>query len=364
MFESLVRDVAAQLGIGGSQAQSLLGSLLNLIFDRNGGGFAGFLSKFENAGLGNLAKSWLGGGSTQSILPDQVSQVLGSGAIGNVASKLGLPVTAVSSGFAAMLPKVMAGLTPGGKLPSAIPSALSGLLGHAGAAAGAAGAATAAAGSTAWSAANRAAGGAAAVAEEGARSAYGFLKWLIPLLIILALIWWFVARTSHHPETATVGEATTSAVANAGNAVANTAAAAAGAVATASSAAMNALSALVPGKFTAADLVKALNLMAVHFDTGKATISADSDPVLQKAASLIKAAPAGTQIEIGGHTDATGDAAANLTLSQQRAESVRDYLVQLGVPAGMLTAKGYGEATAADGDSNAAERRVSFTVLN
>jgi outer membrane protein OmpA-like peptidoglycan-associated protein len=130
--------------------------------------------------------------------------------------------------------------------------------------------------------------------------------------------------------------------------------------------AKSALSALVPGKFSADDLVKALNLMAVHFDTGSATISADSLDVLTAAANALKAAPAGSKVEIGGYTDNTGDAAANLKLSDDRANAVRSKLVELGVSGDILVAKGYGDANPvadnATEDGRAKNRRMEFTV--
>jgi OOP family OmpA-OmpF porin len=132
-------------------------------------------------------------------------------------------------------------------------------------------------------------------------------------------------------------------------------------------AAAAALEKLAPGKFSASDLVKALNLMIVHFDSDSANISADSDAILKKAAAAIKAAPAGTRIEVGGHTDNTGNAAANQTLSQQRAEAVKARLEQEGVAAEVLTAKGYGQdkpvADNSSDDGRAQNRRIEFTVL-
>jgi len=87
---------------------------------------------------------------------------------------------------------------------------------------------------------------------------------------------------------------------------------------------------------------------------------------LTSAANAIKQAPAGTRIEVGGHTDNTGDAAANLTLSQQRADAVVAKLAELGVAADTLTAKGYGqEMPRASNDSEegrAQNRRIEFAV--
>ncbi len=118
--------------------------------------------------------------------------------------------------------------------------------------------------------------------------------------------------------------------------------------------------------FSGDDLVKALNLMNIYFDTGSATITRDSLETLTNAANAIKQAPAGTKIEVGGYTDNTGDAAANVTLSQQRAEAVVAKLAELGVAADVLTGKGYGqEKPRASNDTEegrAQNRRIEFSV--
>jgi len=119
--------------------------------------------------------------------------------------------------------------------------------------------------------------------------------------------------------------------------------------------------------FSGDDLVGALNLTNIYFDTGSATITGDSQQTLRAAADAIKQAPAGTRIELGGHTDNTGDAAGNLTLSQQRADAVATRLGELGVSAGVLSAKGYGqEKPRADNATDAGKaqnRRIEFSVV-
>jgi OOP family OmpA-OmpF porin len=127
-----------------------------------------------------------------------------------------------------------------------------------------------------------------------------------------------------------------------------------------------ALSGLKPG-FTGADLVSALNLSIINFETGSATISAESRDLLAKAAAPMKQLRAGTVIEIGGHTDTSGNSAANMTLSQQRAEAVRTTLIDLGVPADMLSAKGYGDTQPVASNDTAEgrfqNRRISYTLI-
>jgi OOP family OmpA-OmpF porin len=118
--------------------------------------------------------------------------------------------------------------------------------------------------------------------------------------------------------------------------------------------------------FAPPDLVSALNLNIINFGTGSAQIPAEQYDFLNWAALAIKAAPTNTVLEIGGYTDNTGDAASNLILSQQRAEAVRNYLIQQGVDPNVLTAKGYGEAhPLASNDTEEGKfsnRRIEFTV--
>ena len=103
----------------------------------------------------------------------------------------------------------------------------------------------------------------------------------------------------------------------------------------------------------------------VEFDTGKATLRARSKTELDELAAVLK--EAGVAGEVAGHTDNVGQPEANLTLSQQRAQAVKDYLAQQGVDAARLTAKGYGmEQPIADNGTEQGRqrnRRVQFRVL-
>ena len=120
---------------------------------------------------------------------------------------------------------------------------------------------------------------------------------------------------------------------------------AAEAVRTANTRATSALSALGSGtsKITGDALVQTLNLAIINFATGSSTIPPDQMDLIKQSAEAIKRAPAGTKIEIGGHTDNTGDAASNQRLSQARAEAVRDAFVAAGVNPATLTTAGYGD---------------------
>jgi OOP family OmpA-OmpF porin len=84
------------------------------------------------------------------------------------------------------------------------------------------------------------------------------------------------------------------------------------------------------------------NFDRLLFDTGKSTLQPSSQEQLGNIAAILKAYP-NVHIKIGGYTDNTGDAAANLALSDARAKNVMDALVAAGVDSSRLESKGYGD---------------------
>jgi len=104
-------------------------------------------------------------------------------------------------------------------------------------------------------------------------------------------------------------------------------------------------------------------LHGILFDLDSATLRAESKPVLDEVVKLL-AAEASWKLTIEGHTDASGAAAHNQTLSEQRAASVKAYLVSQGVDAARLTTAGFGSSRAvADNASElgrAQNRRVEL----
>lgn len=119
---------------------------------------------------------------------------------------------------------------------------------------------------------------------------------------------------------------------------------------------------------TPQEVVDALNLSIINFATGKSDIPADNKSILQKASEILKTAPAGTTIEVGGHTDNVGNAAANQKLSEERANAVMKELQSLGVKPEMLSAKGYGN-TKPKADNTTEQgrfqnRRIEYTLTS
>lgn len=86
-----------------------------------------------------------------------------------------------------------------------------------------------------------------------------------------------------------------------------------------------------------------VTLKNVFFDLSKATLRPESSVELNKLVDFLNANPS-LKIEIAGHTDTRGDAKENLTLSENRAKSVVEFLIAKGINASRLQAKGYGES--------------------
>ncbi|MBK9365790.1 MAG: OmpA family protein [Deltaproteobacteria bacterium] len=108
-------------------------------------------------------------------------------------------------------------------------------------------------------------------------------------------------------------------------------------------------------------------LDVIYFDYNKATIKKVSYPLLADIAKVINENPDLTLIEVGGHTDSDGSNAANIKLSQARAESVVKHLETIGgVKVGTLKGVGYGEEKPVvenNSDANKAKnRRVEFVI--
>jgi outer membrane protein OmpA-like peptidoglycan-associated protein len=108
-----------------------------------------------------------------------------------------------------------------------------------------------------------------------------------------------------------------------------------------------------------------VSMSDVLFDTGKFSLKPGAREKLAKVAGILLAYP-GLNIEVGGYTDNVGGDAMNQTLSENRADSVRDYLVQQGVSTSSVSAKGFGNTLpVASNDSSAGRqqnRRVELLV--
>ena len=82
------------------------------------GGLGGIISAFQKGGLGHLTDSWVGTGDNLPVSGDQLSQVLGSDKISQIASQLGMSQSDAAGGLAKILPDLVNHVTPNGQVPA------------------------------------------------------------------------------------------------------------------------------------------------------------------------------------------------------------------------------------------------------
>lgn len=104
----------------------------------------------------------------------------------------------------------------------------------------------------------------------------------------------------------------------------------------------------------------------VYFDTNKSAVKGASAETLNRLAGVLKEYP-DTNILVEGHTDSAGSAEYNMSLSQQRAQSVTNYLASQGISRSRLTAKWYGEnqpkSDNSTAEGKAKNRRVEMVIV-
>ena len=112
-------------GMGGGISSALVPVLLSVLTSQagnqtngNSSPLSGLLSRFEQAGLGSVAQSWVGTGQNQPITPQQVHSVLGEDQVQAMAGQTGMASNDLLSEVARVLPALIDRLTPNGRLPS------------------------------------------------------------------------------------------------------------------------------------------------------------------------------------------------------------------------------------------------------
>jgi uncharacterized protein YidB (DUF937 family) len=120
LLDSVIGMVGGGAQGGGGINPALLNAIVSMLGnDAQGGGLGGLgglLGKLQQAGLGDVASSWVGSGQNQPISADQVSGAFGSDVLGNLANQLGLGQDEVASQLSQHLPQVVDHLTPQGQV--------------------------------------------------------------------------------------------------------------------------------------------------------------------------------------------------------------------------------------------------------
>jgi uncharacterized protein YidB (DUF937 family) len=102
---------------GNPQMMSAITSMLSN--DGAQGGLGGLVSKFQQAGMGDVIGSWVGTGANQQVSGDQLTQVLGGDAMADMAQQMGLNSGDLAQQLSHILPGVIDKLTPHGQAPAA-----------------------------------------------------------------------------------------------------------------------------------------------------------------------------------------------------------------------------------------------------
>lgn len=104
-----------------------------------------------------------------------------------------------------------------------------------------------------------------------------------------------------------------------------------------------------------------ITLEDIHFEFNSAILTPAARQSLQRVVRSLRNQP-GSRVEIAGHTDSLGNDNYNLKLSQQRANSVRSYLVRNGIDGSRLSAKGYGEQQPIESNATESGRAMNRRV--
>ena len=126
LLESMIGAVAGGLGgqgRGGDSQGALLNAVIAMLANGQGRGGAGgglgdLIGKFTQGGLGDVIGSWVGPGQNAPISGDQLSNVLGSDTISDLAAQLGLSNDEAAGQLSQVLPQVVDRLTPQGHAPA------------------------------------------------------------------------------------------------------------------------------------------------------------------------------------------------------------------------------------------------------
>ncbi len=100
---------------GGMLSPAIIIQIITIVMKKQGG-LGGLAGAFNNAGLGDVMKSWVGTGQNMQVSATQVTQVLGNGTVGQIAAQLGMNPGQAGDLLSKVLPHVVDQLTPQGQI--------------------------------------------------------------------------------------------------------------------------------------------------------------------------------------------------------------------------------------------------------
>lgn len=372
-MDTVIREINARWGLG-EQGRPLVQMLVSYMANPATGGLNGFLDKFRQAGLGGMVASWLGT-SAQRDLPTttQINDILGGrgGVVEQITKRLGLSTDKILGAIAALLPTLIARMTPDGKVPAVLPAEFASMAreGHT----------LLTTGASAATAASMAPAAAPAAASSGVGK---WLPWVIGALVVIFGLSYCnkerntVASSDSAPTAAvtpapaptpTPAPAVTPAptttvepVTPAPAAVVPNDSASSSAMAPAPAADNTVLISAPEGAGVMEDMLDGMPVLRVFFDTGKTEVAS---AFASKSTALVEFLKSNPDVKamVSGFNDSTGDAARNAELSKQRAQAVKSALESAGVAADRVVLEKPAE-TDGTGVTNAASRRVDVML--
>lgn len=387
MFDFIIREVASRFGLG-DKAGPLVQMLLAYITNKDTGGLAGFMSKLASSGLGDVSKSWLGGGANAlPVSASQIESLLGEqgGLLNNVTSKLSIGGSTAASALGFLLPLVIGKLTPGGTVPSSLSADVMGFITGgaaaltkgvtgaagvaAGAAVGAAGAATVAASKVVGTAGHAVSSAANAGVSAATAASSGLMKWLPWLAAGIAALFLlsYCNKGSDAAKQAADGAKNAAEMAAATktqqDAVAKAKAdaeAAAAAKSAADAAAKTTADTAPVGSGLVAFTHDGAPALKVYFDSGKTDVATGFADTAKALVDHLKANTSSKAV-VSGYNDPTGNAAANAELSKNRAKGVAAALKTAGIADDRVVLEKPTDTTGSN-LSNSEARRVEVTI--
>jgi outer membrane protein OmpA-like peptidoglycan-associated protein/uncharacterized protein YidB (DUF937 family) len=387
MFDFIIREVASRFGLG-DKAGPLVQMLLAYITNKDTGGLAGFMTKLSSSGLGDVSKSWLGGGANAlPVSASQIESLLGEqgGLLNNVTSKLSIGGSTAASALGFLLPFVIGKLTPGGTVPSSLSADVMGFIAGgaaaltkgvtstagvaAGAAVGAAGAATVAASKVVGTAGHAVSSAANAGVSAATAASSGLMKWLPWLAAGIAALFLlsYCSKGSDAAKQAADGAKNAAEMAAAAktqqDAVAKAKAdaeAAAAAKSAADAAAKTTADTAPAGSGLVTFTHDGAPALKVYFDSGKTDVATGFADTAKTLVEHLKT-NASSKAVVSGYNDPTGNAAANAELSKNRAKGVAAALKAAGIADDRVVLEKPTDTTGSN-LSNSEARRVEVTI--
>jgi outer membrane protein OmpA-like peptidoglycan-associated protein/uncharacterized protein YidB (DUF937 family) len=331
MFEEIIMTLGQKWGLG-TNARSFVQMLLARISDPKHGGFAGFIQRLREGGLGQTVDTWMTSpNAAVPVSPPEIERAVGDkNLIADMASRFGIDRSKVVSALGFAVPALVSLVAKGGVVPAGLPAEAESFIGNRGV----------------WGAAPSMAASPAAETHAPARN---WMPWIAVAVAALLLLGYCSMNKRSEP------------LATAPAPAAVEPAAPAAPVAEAPPAAAPEVEAPAPeGAAVVAGMANGSPTLKVYFDVGKTAVS---NEFKEKSSALIEHMNAnpGEKAVISGFNDPTGDAVVNARLSKGRAEAVQQKLVAAGIAKNRTLLEKPAE-TSGTAATNAASRRVDVML--